>query len=1235
MHLYNLTLQRASIITHAINGNFSGTKNQEIILAKGKIIELLRPDPNTGKVFVILQTEVFGVIRSLMPFRLTGGSKDFIVVGSDSGRIVILEYNPTRNQFEKLHQETFGKSGCRRIVPGQYLAVDPKGRAVMIGAIEKQKLVYILNRDSQARLTISSPLEAFKSHTLVYHMVGMDVGYENPMFACIEMDFEEADTDTSGEAAQKALQHLTYYELDLGLNHVVRKYSEPLEEHANFLICVPGGQEGPSGLLVCSENYITYKHSGDQPDIRIPLPRRRNDLDDPDRSVMLVCAASHKTKTMFFFLVQTEQGDVFKLTLETDEDLVTEIRLKYFDTVPVAASMCVLRTGFLFVASEFGNHYLYQIAHLGDDDEPTFSSAIPLDQGDTFYFAPRPLRNLVMVDELDSLCPVMDCQVADLAREDSAQLFTLCGRGPRSSLRVLRHGLEISEMAVSDLPGSPNAVWTVKRFSDEEFDSYIVVSFVNATLVLSIGETVEEVTDSGFLGTTPTLQCGQLGADALVQVYPDGIRHIRADKRINEWRAPGKRIIARCAVNQRQVAIALAGGELVYFEMDAAGQLNEYTERKDMSADVVCMALGRVPPGEQRCRFLAVGLSDNTVRIVSLDPADCLAPLSLQALPAPPESLCLAQLGSTLSGAAPDAPGGVSGGGDVGWSAGTHYLNIGLQNGVLLRALIDPVTGDLSDTRTRYLGSRPVKLFRVFVQGSEAVLAISSRSWLYYTYQSRFHLTPLSYGSLEFASGFSSEQCLEGIVAISASTLRILSLEKLGTVFNQVTFPLQYTPRRLLLHESGQAVLIETEHNAFTEDSKQQKKRQIAQEMLEQAGADGDRSGDAQLVREMAAAFLSENLPEPVFGAPKPGAGMWASVIRVMRPLTGQTAQIIRLQQNEAALSICLCRFACNPMESYLLVGIVKDMTLAPRSVGGAVLRTYRVVGALERLDFLHETAVEDAPQAMCPFQGRVLVSVGRVLRIYDLGKQKMLRKCETKALPNYIVSVAAFGDRVVAADVQESVFWMRYRASDNQLLVFADDSLPRWVTCLAMLDQFSVAVGDKFGNISVLRLPPDAVEDDADDVGDLGSARGSLFDRGGLLGSSSQKCVAECTFHVGEALSSLRKTSLVPGENDCLLYTTISGSVGIALPLASKEEHDLFQHLELHLRSQHLSLLGRDHLQFRSMYFPNRRVIDGDLCEMFNNLEPARQKEIAQELDRTPSELSKKLEDIRTRFAF
>ena len=55
--------------------------------------------------------------------------------------------------------------------------------------------------------------------------------------------------------------------------------------------------------------------------------------------------------------------------------------------------------------------------------------------------------------------------------------------------------------------------------------------------------------------------------------------------------------------------------------LSQSGQLNEYTERKEMSADVVCMSLANVPPGEQRSRFLAVGLVDNTVRIISLDPS--------------------------------------------------------------------------------------------------------------------------------------------------------------------------------------------------------------------------------------------------------------------------------------------------------------------------------------------------------------------------------------------------------------------------------------------------------------------------------------------------------------------------------------------------------------------------------------------------------------------------------------
>ena len=67
---------------------------------------------------MVSSQEIFGIIRSIAAFRLTGNNRDYVVVGSDSGRIVILIFDNEKNIFDKVHQETFGKTGCRRIVPG-------------------------------------------------------------------------------------------------------------------------------------------------------------------------------------------------------------------------------------------------------------------------------------------------------------------------------------------------------------------------------------------------------------------------------------------------------------------------------------------------------------------------------------------------------------------------------------------------------------------------------------------------------------------------------------------------------------------------------------------------------------------------------------------------------------------------------------------------------------------------------------------------------------------------------------------------------------------------------------------------------------------------------------------------------------------------------------------------------------------------------------------------------------
>ena len=58
---------------------------------------------------------------------------------------------------------------------------------------------------------------------------------------------------------------------------------------------------------------------------------------------------------------------------------------------------------------------------------------------------------------------------------------------------------------------------------------------------------------------------------------------------------------------------------------------------------------------------------------------------------------------------------------------------------------------------------------------------------------------------------------------------------------------------------------------------------------------------EQEAAAEAAETFLSEDLPENVFGAVKAGSGMWASSLRVMHPTEGRTLDLVQFQQNEAA----------------------------------------------------------------------------------------------------------------------------------------------------------------------------------------------------------------------------------------------------------------------------------------------------------------------------------------------
>lgn len=296
-------------------------------------------------------------------------------------------------------------------------------------------------------------------------------------------------------------------------------------------------------------------------------------------------------------------------------------------------------------------------------------------------------------------------------------------------------------------------------------------------------------------------------------------------------------------------------------------------------------------------------------------------------------------------------------------------------------------------------------------------------------------------------------------------------------------------------------------------------------------------------------------------------------------------------------------------------------MVLNPRQFTEGYIHVYRFHEDGRELEFIHKTKVEEPPMALIPFQGRLLAGVGKVIRIYDLGLRQLLRKSQADIAPTLIVSLQTQGNRIIVGDVQQGLTYVVYKQESNKLLAFADDTVNRWTTCTAMVDYESVAGGDRFGNLWILRCPEKAsAESD-----EPGSEIQLIHARDYLHGAPNRTSLMT-HFFTQDLPTSICKTNLVVGGQDVLLWSGIQGTVGVLIPFVSREDVDFFQNLENHMRSEDPPLAGRDHLIYRGYYTPVKGVIDGDLCERFSLLPNDKKQTIAGELDRSVREIERKI---------
>ena len=179
-------------------------------------------------------------------------------------------------------------------------------------------------------------------------------------------------------------------------------------------------------------------------------------------------------------------------------------------------------------------------------------------------------------------------------------------------------------------------------------------------------------------------------------------------------------------------------------------------------------------------------------------------------------------------------------------------------------------------------------------------------------------------------------------------------------------------------------------------------------------------------------------------------------------------------------------------------------------------------------------------------------------------------------------------------------------------------------MTSSCILDYDTVAGADKFGNVWVLQLPYKTNDNIDNPVGSR-----LLWDQG-LLNGAPTKAQILTHFHVGEMVTAMVKSSLVSGGDQAIIAATVMGGIYAFVPFRRTDDLDLFQHLELCLRQECPSLVRRDHCSYRSYFQPVKDTVDGDLCEQYARMPASKQEEIADSLNRTPTEIMKKLEETR-----
>lgn len=744
VHYLAKSVLRGSAVLHAIYGHFRSSFSYDIVFGKETSIELAIIGED-GIVQAICEQPLFGTIKDMavVPWndkfhaqtpRVQG--KDHLVVISDSGKLTFLTFCNEMHRFFPLTHIQLSNPGNSRHQLGRMLAVDSSGCFVATSAYEDQLALFSLSASGGSEIiderilyppenegnanvarSIQRPLTSGTIWSMCF--ISRDSSHpskeHNPVLAIIlnrrgallnellllRWDIRDhaisyiSQFVESGPLAHDIVEvpHSNGFALMFRVGDVLLmdlrdalhprcvcrtslNYFPNAVEEQNFVedsrvtdFDEDGSFNVAARALLELQDYDPMCIDGEGSNVKSTLKHACSWSWEPDND---------KNPRMVFC---ADTGEFFMIEISYDrEDLKVNLSDCLYKDLSCKTLLWV-EDGFLAALVEMGDGIVLKMEN----------------------------ESLQYISPIQNVAPILDMSIVDYHDEERDQMFACCGVAPEGSLRIIRSGIIVEKLLkTAPIYQGITGTWTVGMKVADLHHSFLVLSFVEETRVLSVGLSFTDVTDLvGFQPDVCTLACGLVGDGLLVQIHQTAVRLCLPTRAAHpegiplsspvcsSW-FPANMGINLGAVGHDLIVVSTSNPCFLYilgvrclspfhyeiFEMQHLRLLNElscisipqkYFERRRSSFmnHAVGSCAAALPVGVDTGNTFVIGTHKPSVEVVSFVPGDGLRIIASGTI-----SLT-SSLGTTVSGCIPQ---------DVRLVlADRFYVLSGLRNGMLLR----------------------------------------------------------------------------------------------------------------------------------------------------------------------------------------------------------------------------------------------------------------------------------------------------------------------------------------------------------------------------------------------------------------------------------------------------------------------------------------------------------------------------------------------------------------------